>query len=353
MQQSDSNPISSVITDSYGPGIRLTLARTHLFGRMTHDHKPPRMHQVKSAVSIARQVARRSSCAVQEAIFFSGNLLDEVAAMSLMMPEFSRIHTAPLSLPAVIDAIMGLRNPGVLVAYGETRAPRDELTVALANVIDGLNPETRGLVLSAVLADIEKTRSDVRAGENEIIVQEKPGKFSIVRLPDENALKAAHRRVQAELANVETQRDYLAKVGAEDGWAAGGIVVEEVDTDNPRAVRLAAATFRWQGQQLSLHMPKAMAANIIRWLEQTAGISAASLAHVSTSSQSVAVAGHLALEVCAAAGCANRPQLAFPDFGSGWMPAASVLRGLIDVKVPALFIFCESFPAIEVLAVWR
>ena len=354
MARSDFKSSDSIVIDSYGPSIRLTMSRYSLFGRQTSDSKPPRMHQVKTAVTIARHVCRRAPTLTSEALFFGSALAGEANAISLMMPEMTRVRTKPMSLFVAIDGLMSLRDSCVISIVGESRAPRDELVVALANVIDGLDVDTRKIVLEAVLDNLSKKRESLRASaDSEIVIQEKPGKFSTVHLPDEVAIKHAERRVQSELTNIQTQRDYVAKISAEDGWSAGGVVIEAVADNNPKSFSVSAAKFRWRDLQLSLDMPPLMAAAIIGWFKAASGIEASQILQVSVSAQSVALAGRLAIEICAAAGTAKMPQIIFPDFGLGWMPVASLFSGLADSKPPALFVFCNNFPDVEVVAVWR
>lgn len=335
--------------ETYGPVKWLTVSRSTQGGRLPLSKKPARMHDLKAAAALSRQISRKSASGADEAIFFGQEIIGERASLAAILPEYCRVRTGAVSLSGAISTLMGLKSSAALVVCGELKAPREESVVSLANVFDGLDFDGRKWALEQMNAELERLLLGQKDQPPcEVVLQEKPGRFSWIVLPEEQSIRGAQRRIQSEINAIMSGRDFRVSIAAEDGWGLAGVLVEEVDQKGPRSIGLAAATFRWLGDELSLDMPMKFADSIGQWFRDVSGYSLDKVERFQISAQSVALAAKLAktLEV-------KERQCSFPDLSIGWMPVVSLLFGLADPIAPSLSVYCQNFPDIEVVASWR
>jgi hypothetical protein len=219
--------------------------------------------------------------------------------------------------------------------------------VSLANILDGINRSFREQalrLLAAQAADLEvASRKSL-----EIIVQERPGRFTV--LPGmEATLKNVQKRISTDLANLIAKRDHKepSQVHALDGWGAGSVAL----CPSKYGRSFASATLRLRGHEFGLEMMNVITEQVFKWTAVMTGSEEIESFWIAV--PHVSIAGQL-MSLIQKRNGSREVNFRLDDLLLGWNPLLTAMQFLqSESKLPAVLIVLDQFPNVEFAALWK
>lgn len=373
MAQSDSSVICTPLNSralQNGQGNPVHIYKPLIFRGFART-KPPAFNASKAVISAFRQCSTAANVQPQIVKIFCNELVAHAALVRRQLPDVASVFVLPLDYCSMLDAMSNASTETVIVALGETSAPRDERMVAAANGIDAHNTGIRRAILASLSSGLtqnmqrDKNSSNPALQTESLVLQLKQGRFGVWK-SDGETTKNAQKKLQNDTsilaAGTGTSTDSF-QVMAEDGWGLGAVIISpprrnHKDLSQPLTPQpaqsspffLAAARFHSDSDRFSLREIELIAVKIREWLVEVCEDFRENMPKIAISTQSVAIAGYIAQLLTG--GPSDFTNCIFPDFLNGWIPHLSLID-VITSRQPIVFCSMEHPQTADVMVLWN
>jgi hypothetical protein len=251
------------------------------------------------------------------------------------------------------------RDSGVFCigVFGNSRIPKNPALYSLAKNLGRFHAVSQKKLLTDLTdhyrAQEVKSRTRHRGDYADIVVQEKPGKLSVMDLqgPTLRANNKSWRSVAMGSYN-----DVKSPLCISDGWGAFTTTFQKIDSHNREGlgnINIAVADVNMEPYQFHLELPMLMVDLALTWFLKTAETELTGTSSIEILCPYIAVVSALWDAFSRRLGKAEaNTLLSHEHLLLGWNPLISTLELMTSGSGPSLVLELSNFPRMNLMAIW-